>query len=241
MPCSLPRRLVLLLCLLSGPALCAPSATAGDPAAVDPAAVDPVEKVVRAFLEQRAASLNGTVQVTVAPATATLPPCPAPEAFLPGHGQPLAGRVTVGVRCQDAGASVRYRRARVSVTGDYWVTARPLDAGTVIDADMLARRRGDLATLPDQAVLRRDQLLGRETRRPLAAGVVPQSHQVRRPPLIERRQPVTLVAGGEGFRITREGRALDNAGLGGQIRVRLPDRRVVTARVTGPGEARVSY
>ncbi|MCH2559104.1 MAG: flagellar basal body P-ring formation protein FlgA [Alcanivorax sp.] len=232
---SLPRRLALLLCLLPAPALAAEASN------VDPAAADPVADVVLAFLEQRAAPLDGTVQVTVAPATATLPPCPAPRAFLPGHGQPLAGRVTVGVRCQDAGASVRYRRARVSVTGDYWVTARPLDAGTVIRADMLARRQGDLAGLPDQAVLQRDQLLGWETRRPLAAGVVPQSHQVRRPPLIERRQPVTLVAGGEGFRITREGRALDNAGLGGQVRVRLPDRRVITARVTGPGEARVPY
>lgn len=229
----LARLLTLILCLWCG---AAPGADAA-PANSD----DPVAEVARVFLTQRAQALDGTVTVTVAPATATLPPCPAPRAFLPGQGQPLAGRVTVGIRCQDSGATVRYRRARVSVSGDYWVTARALDAGTVIGADMLEQRHGDLAGLPDQALTRRNQLLGLETRRPLAAGVVPQSHQLRRPPLIERRQPVTLVAGGEGFRITREGRALDEAGLGGQVRVRLPDRQVVTARVTGPGEARVQY
>lgn len=230
-----PRRLAVLLTgVLLAPA--APGAPA-DGAPAD----DAVAARVQAYLEERAAGLNGRISVTVAPATATMPPCPSPRPFMPGRDQPLAGRVTVGIHCDDRGATVRYRRARVSVIGDYWVTARRLEAGTVIDAGALERRHGDLAALPDQAVLDKQALLGREARRALAAGQVPRAHQIRKPPLIERRQTVTLVAGGDGFRITREGRALDEAGLGGPVRVRLPNREVVTARVTGPGEARVSY
>ncbi|QJX02095.1 flagellar basal body P-ring formation protein FlgA [Alcanivorax sp. IO_7] len=205
------------------------------------AADDLLAARVRAFLAQRAAGLDGQVSVTVAPATAVLPPCPSPRPFMPGRDQPLAGQVTVGIHCDDLGAMVRYRRARVSVIGDYWVTARRLEAGTVIDDGALERRHGDLAALPDQAVLSKEALLGREARRTLAAGQVPRAHQIRRPPLVARRQTVNLVAGGEGFRITREGRALDEAGLGDPVRVRLPNREVVTARVTGPGEARVDY
>ncbi len=68
-----------------------------------------------------------------------------------------------------------------------------------------------------------------------------QSHQRRRPALVERRQAVTLVAGGEGFRISREGHALDDGALGGRVRVRLSNREVVVARVTGPGRARVTF
>ncbi|HCK28683.1 MAG TPA: flagella basal body P-ring formation protein FlgA, partial [Alcanivorax sp.] len=77
--------------------------------------------------------------------------------------------------------------------------------------------------------------------RPLSAGTVIQSHQLRKPALVERRQAVTLVAGGEGFRISREGHALDDGALGGRVRVRLSNREVVTAQVTGPGRARVVF
>ncbi|MBF1800793.1 flagellar basal body P-ring formation chaperone FlgA [Alloalcanivorax profundimaris] len=230
-----PRRLAALLAgLLLVPA--APGAPLDDAPADDAVATR-----VQAYLEERAAGLDGRVSVTVAPATAAMPPCPSPRPFMPGREQPLAGRVTVGVHCDDGGATVRYRRARVSVIGDYWVTARRLEAGTVIDDGALERRHGDLAALPDQAVLDKQALLGREARRALAAGQVPRAHQIRKPPLVARRQTVTLVAGGDGFRITREGHALDEAALGGPVRVRLPNREVVTARVTGPGEARVSY
>lgn len=219
-------------------ALLAPAAAM---AASAPATDELLEERVLAFLEERAAVLDGQVSVTVAPATAVLPPCPDPRPFMPGREQPLAGQVTVGVHCADRGATVRYRRAQVSVMGDYWVTARRLEAGTVIDDTALERRHGDLAALPDQAVLDKNALLGLEARRTLAAGQVPRAHQVRRPPLVARRQAVTVVAGGAGFRISREGRALDEAGLGDPVRVRLPNREVVTARVTGPGQARVNY
>ena len=113
--------------------------------------------------------------------------------------------------------------------------------GSTTRAGMLSAEQGDLSRLPANAVLERDRIVGQEAARPLPAGTVIQSHQLRKPALVERRQAVTLVAGGEGFRISREGHALDDGALGGRVRVRLSNREVVTAQVTGPGRARVMF
>lgn len=229
------RLAVSLAMLAAAPAI----AGAGQPPAdtAEPAAIS----AVRAFLLERAGGLGDRVAVQVRAPSAHLPPCVAPEVFLPGRGQKPLGRVSVGVRCGEQARRVRYMQARVTVTGRYWVSARELPAGTPIRAAMLRAEQGDLSRLPANAVLRRDRILGQETSRTLRAGTVIQSHQLRRPALVERRQAVTLVAGGDGFRISREGRALDEGALGGRVRVRLPNREVVTARVTGPGRARVVF
>lgn len=229
------RIAVSLAVFAMAPALAATGQPTADPA--EPAAVG----AVRAFLLERADGLGDSVAVEVRTPSAHLPPCVAPEVFLPGHGQKPWGRVSVGVRCGEQQRRVRYMQARVSVTGRYWVSAGELPAGTPIRAGMLSAERGDLSRLPANAVLDRDRILGQEAARPLSAGTVIQSHQLRKPALVARRQAVTLVAGGEGFRISREGRALDDGALGGQVRVRLSNREVVTARVTGPGRARVVF
>mgnify|MGYP000856079990 CR=1 FL=1 len=218
----------------------APVVAAAGPPSPD-AGEGPAVSAVRAFLLERADGLGDSVAVEVRSPSAHLPPCVAPEVFMPGRGQKPWGRVSVGVRCGERTRRVRYMQARVTVTGEYWVSAGELPAGTLIEAGMLSAERGDLSRLPANAVLERDRIVGQETARPLSAGTVIQSHQLRRPALVERRQAVTLVAGGDGFRISREGRALDDGALGGRVRVRLSNREVVTARVTGPGRARVVF
>jgi len=202
---------------------------------------DPAVQAVRAFLFERADVPDDRIDIEVRPPGARLPPCVSPEPFMPGQGQKPWGRVSVGVRCGEQVRRVRYMQARVTVTGRYWVSAGELPAGTPIRADMLAAEQGDLSTLPANAVLERARIVGRETARPLAAGTVIQDYQLREPTLVTRRQAVTLVAGGKGFRIRREGRALDDGALGGRVRVRLPNREVVAAVVTGPGQAKVRF
>lgn len=203
-----------------------------------PAAADPAVEAARAFLHQRSASPGNEVHIEMRPPAARMPPCQKPRPFLPGNGQKLHGRITVGVRCGDKGR-VRYLQARVSVTGNYWVSAQPIEAGSRIDEKMLRRARGDLGALPRGALLERQRILGQVARRPLAADTVLQDHLLESPALVRQRQAVTLEARGRGFRIAREGRALEDGALGETVRVRLPDRSVLSAVVSGPGRLSV--
>lgn len=209
--------------LLAAQLLPASAATSREGAAVH---------AVRDFLYRRSRELGDEVQVEVLPPAAQMPACENPRPFLPGNAQKRLGRLTVGVRCGEGGRQ-RYLQARVTASGYYWVATDRIAAGTAISADMLKRVRGDLGTLPRGAVLEREQIVGQVASRPLRAGAVLRDYQFSRPPLVERRQPVTIEVRGRGFRIAREGRALESGALGESVRVRLPDRSVLSATVRG--------
>jgi flagella basal body P-ring formation protein FlgA len=228
--CGFSAALLVLLLMI------APPASTSAPSLTD---------TVQRFLQQRAAAPGAAapgdeIKAVVYPADAEHGPCLHPRPFLPGNGQRLQGRVTVGVRCGEPGR-VRYLQARVSVIGDYWVTRQALAPGTVIEAAMLERKRGDLSDLPRHVIRALDQALGKVTTRPLAAHTVLGARQLRRKPLVERRQNVQVEARGSGFRITREAQALEEGALGDEIRVRMANRHTLTATVAGQGRVVVEY
>lgn len=204
------------------------------------ASAPPLTETVQRFLEQQAARPGEKIAVSVQDPKVAYGACPDPRPFLPGNGQRLQGRVSVGVRCGERG-QVRYLQAQVSVIGDYWVTRQALEPGTVIKADMLERKQGDLGELPRHAIRELDQAVGQVATRPLAAHTVLSERQLKRDPLVQRRQKVQVQARGPGFRIAREGQALDAGAQGDEIRVRMSNRQTLTATVTGPGRAQVGY
>ncbi|MBN7795851.1 flagellar basal body P-ring formation chaperone FlgA [Parahaliea mediterranea] len=206
-----------------------------------PAAEDPAVAAAQRFLEQQSRGLGGDAHVEVYPSGARFGHCAEPRAFFPGNGQRRWGRVTVGVRCGDGAGEVRYLQARVSVSVRYWVTARAVDSDTPIDASMLEARQGDLGELPREVVRDLESIRGQVTGRPLAKGTVLQQALLRTPPLVERRQPVSVEATGSGFRIARQGRALDAGARGERVRVRMPDRQTLSGTVVGPGRVAVNW
>jgi flagella basal body P-ring formation protein FlgA len=197
------------------------------------------EDAAQGFLQDATRNLGSDVTVTVAAPEAALPPCTDPQPFLPGHDQPLLGRVTVGVRCGDG--QTRYLQARVTAIGRYWVAARDIPVGTLVTASMLEPRSGDLTALPRQAVLDENAAIGRVATRSLAHGSVIQSSQLQAPALIQRNRTVSVEAVGQGFRVVRQGEALQDGALGDTVRVRMGNRSVLTGVVAGPGVVKVSF
>ncbi|MBB3329902.1 flagella basal body P-ring formation protein FlgA [Halomonas campaniensis] len=196
---------------------------------------------VHAFLYDEANRLGDEVVIEVRPPSAHLPACNSPQPFLPHAGQPVMGRVSVGVRCGEQGRQVRYLQAEVGVIGDYPVAARDMAAGTLVTADLLETRRGNLSRLPRHAILDADELLGQQASRPIRAGETLQAHQFQAPTLVERGQAVVVEAQGPSFRVTREGEALEPGGHGERVRVRFGSRELVTARVVGNGRLVVDF
>lgn len=193
-----------------------------------------VEATVREFLQQQLQD-HRKVTVEVLPSSARFPVCERPRAFIPGSSPQLVGRVTIGVRCGGDGSSVRYVSAQVTILGSYLKLATAVEAGTVLNANMLEVAQGDLGQLPSQAILKMAEAVGQAAARPLSAGTVLQERHLRSVPLVERGQVVSLESGGRGFMISRKVEALDAGGLGDTVRVRLSRRETLMAVVEGPG------
>ncbi|WP_245682184.1 flagellar basal body P-ring formation chaperone FlgA [Billgrantia gudaonensis] len=198
-------------------------------------------EAVQGFLYDEAKTLGDEIVVEVYPPSARLPACEAPEPFLPRSGEKMMGRVSVGVRCGEDGRQVRYLQAEIGVIGSYPVLASDIDVGTTLATEHLEARRGNLAELPRRTILDSEELVGKMTTRPLRAGEALQEHQVRERPLVERNQRVTVVARGNAFRVSREGRALEPGAMGDEVRVRFGSRETLTAVVSGEATLSVDF
>lgn len=189
------------------------------------------EARVRELLTREAAGPGRQVHVAVHPVTAQLPPCADPQPFLPHSELRVPGRVAVGVRCEGAGS--RYLQATVAISAEYPVTRRALAAGEVLSAEMLELRHGDLGRLPRNAVLDTGGVLGRELTRALPMGSPLPANALRSVPLVLRGARVRVEARAGSFVASRDGTALDNGGLGEEIRIRSEGGDIIRARVSG--------
>ena len=196
--------------------------------------------LVQEFLRQQLTD-NEQVLIEVQLPPARMPPCTAPEPFLPNRSRSVSGRLSVGVRCGEQGQQVRYLQAEISRYGQYPVLRREIAPGTQVTAAMLSQREGNLSDLPREAVLEPEAIIGQVARRSIAAGVPLQHRQFEAKALVERGQQVSVEARGANFRVSREGKALDSGGLGDQVRVQFGNRDLVSARVVGEAKLVVDF
>lgn len=195
----------------------------------------PVEALATDFLHAQAYGLPGEVQIEVGQLDSSnrLPPCAALQAFLP-PGTRAWGQISVGVRCDSPVVWTVYLPARVSVITDYLVAARPIRPGQIIGPDDLRVERGDLAAQPAGTVTDMARVIGHHARFAVGAGNTLRTGMLRLPPAVQQGQSVKVIGSGAGFSVSNEGRALNRAGDGESVRVRLPNGQVVTG-VARPG------
>jgi flagellar basal body P-ring formation protein FlgA len=120
------------------------------------------------------------------------------------------------------------------------VAARALDRGVVIAAGDLDA--ADAASLPRYAgVLDAAALVGKELRRPIAAGQPMFRTDVMEPLLVRRNQQVTMVLVRGGLSIAVSGKSLDDGSKGATVRVQNPvSRQIVEGEVAYGGVVRVA-
>lgn len=193
-------------------------------------------RAVESFLYQQASTATTEVMIAVTPPTASFGVCINPEPFFPNANQRAIGRVSVGVRCGEAGEQVRYVQAQVSVLGSYVVAAADLPSGAILSASNLRMEQGDIAQQRQATFSSIESLAGMVVRRNLRAGQVIHEQMVQVPQIIGRGDNVAIIVEGSGFSIQREGTAIDAGGMHEEIRVRISNREVVTGRVAAPGK-----
>jgi flagella basal body P-ring formation protein FlgA len=191
-----------------------------DPEAIHAAAL--------AFLQQQSAGLPGKIEITVAPAFPRgLSACTALEAFLPS-GARLWGRTTVGVRCAGERPWTIYLQARVSLHATYYLAARAMAPGEVLSAADLVARDGDLTGLPQAIVTDPSQAIGSVSLARIAGGMPLRRDMLKSASAIAIGQTVRVVAAGDGFSISSEGSAMNNASPGQQVRVKTANGQIVS-------------
>ncbi|MCG2582854.1 flagellar basal body P-ring formation chaperone FlgA [Massilia sp. TS11] len=199
-----------------------------------------LSSLVQAFLESQTAALPGTVSISVREPDArlNLGACPAPQAFL-GPGQKAWGKTVVGVRCA-APSWTLYIQAQVSVQADYVAAAMPLAAGQPIRAEQLVTVKGDLTQLPPGILTDPAQAVGKMPANALASGLPLRADVLKSAPVVQQGQLVQVVAGGRGFHVSAEARAIGTAGDGQVVQVRTANGAVVSGIARAGGRVEVA-
>jgi flagella basal body P-ring formation protein FlgA len=228
------KALLAALWLLANAAAAQTAAPRQDPAAV--------RQTVEQFLRVQSAGLPGQVDISVGQvdARSSLPACVASEAFLP-NGSRVWGKTTVGVRCTTPSPWTIYVAAAVHVVGDYVVTATPLAQGQMVGPNDLAKVKGDLTTLPSGIVTDPAQAVGRTLASSLPAGTPLRNDALRTQAAVQQGQTVRVVSNGPGFRVSAEGRALNNAAEGQVAQARTASGQVVSGVARAGGVVEVTY
>lgn len=142
----------------------------------------------------------------------------------------------------DGMATQRMRIAgRAVPTTPVIIATRRIALGEVLRApDVRETRMRSERVRPGMAT-RLDQVVGQETRRPLAVEGMFALVDLGPPSLVGRNQPVTLLLDAPGLTLTAAGRALDSAPRGAMVPVmNLASRAVLEGQVIGPGRVRVA-
>ncbi|NVK17039.1 MAG: flagellar basal body P-ring formation protein FlgA [Rhodobacteraceae bacterium] len=123
------------------------------------------------------------------------------------------------------------------VWADYLVPTRTIRAKTILSAEDLALKKGEiLGALSDPA-----EVVGLEARVALYAGRPLRAGDIGPPAIVERNDLVTLIFRQGGLSIAAEGRALGRGAAGEAVRVmNLSSRTTVTGRIAQDGSVEVN-
>lgn len=161
------------------------------------------------------------VEVRVRPIDQRLRPnmCTQPlEIVRPHNGSPL-GAVSYGVRCPDETPWTLYLRADVSSAMEIPVINAALPRGALISLDDLTMQQRRITRTAADLIVDPKVAVGMELKRPLPAGSTLHHAQLTRPRIVTRGQMVTLVAGGTGFEVRMQGKAMGSGAAGDRLLV----------------------
>ncbi|ELM3660083.1 flagellar basal body P-ring formation protein FlgA, partial [Edwardsiella piscicida] len=123
----------------------------------------------------------------------------------------------------------------VQVTGSYPVAIHALSRGQNLTPAQLRLTRGRLDSLPPGTILDIARLSGATMLRSIGAGQPIAATMLRRTWVIRAGQQVQILAQGDGFNVSSEGRAMNNAALADVVRARTASGQVISGKASGPG------
>lgn len=188
------------------------------------------------FFKARNGQTGDGVAVVVKTPQAQWPACDNPQFSLPGNAR-LWGMISVAANCDQ---SRRYLQVEVQVSGEYVVATRAITRGTAVTADDVKMVKGRLDKLPARSALSLEEVVDAISQRDIMPDQPVTLMMVRQPWRVKTGQTVMVTASGEGFAITSEGRAMNNAAAAQSVRVRMSSGQIVSGKVDADGKILIS-
>ena len=155
-------------------------------------------------------------------------------------GYRLAGTSMLRVRCVEGASWAINLPVKISVQATYYVAARPLPAGHLLEEGDLSPQQGDLGALPGSVILDPNTALGRTLVTAVAVGGVVRNEMLRAAIIIQQGQKVRVFYKGGGLEISNDGTALGNASEGQIVRARVGTSTIVQGVARAGGVVEVT-
>jgi len=160
------------------------------------------------------------------------------ETFFPQGGR--SNRPTVGVRCSAPKKWTIYVSAEVHQMVTVWVASDYLPRGSLIRQQDFTQKQMDISQLRYGYYTEFNEVSGKTLKRHLARGAVLTPAAITVTKVIKRGEQVSIIAETGGITVRAAGQALEDGGVGDIIRVKnLNSRKVIEARVDGPGRVKI--
>ncbi len=190
-----------------------------------------IKALMLPYFQQRLTGISDEISIEVKTDPAHLLSCEDPVFSTPANSR-LWGNISVLMRCDN---DKRFIQVQVSAMGHYVVATRSVPRGTILDAQSLTLKRGQLERLPAQALTLPEQAVNAVTLRDITPDIPLTRSMIRQPWRIKAGRQVRVVASGNGFSVNSEGRALNNAIVGQHARVRMDSGQIVSGKVNTDG------
>ncbi|HUW26421.1 MAG TPA: flagellar basal body P-ring formation chaperone FlgA [Gallionella sp.] len=185
-----------------------------------------IRDTVIAFVQQQTAALPGKTryQIDEIDSRISLSECARLEAFLPAGSQ-FVGKISVGVRCVEKNGWSIFVPTQIKLSLDLLASTRQLPMGHTLREEDFTTQTTEVSSA--SGFTDPKQVLGQVLRYNISAGQLLRADMLRPPYSVTQRQAVQIFAQGNGFSIRNEGAALNNAGEGQSVQVRVGSGRVI--------------
>lgn len=151
------------------------------------------------------------------------------------------GRISLKVSCVTSVRWTLYVPAEIKLFRPVVTLANPVSKGTLLDKAQLLMREMDISRFNGNYFTDLDQVQGLQAKRHLRADHPLIASHLEQPVMVKRGDAVLVSANSSGLVVKMPGIALVDGREGEQIRVRnSQSKRVVDARVVGPGQVLVT-
>ena len=204
--------------------------------------LDTLRQGASQFVKKQMTGQPGQVSVATTPLDPrlNLAACFEIDYFVPA-GSRLWGNTNIGARCSAPTLWTVYIPATVSIVTDIVFSARPLSPGQTLTAADIQIKSDDITQYAAGVISDPAQAIGKNPALGIAAGYPLRLDMLRAPYVILQGQSVRIIAGGKGFQVNSEGKALNNATAGGVVSVRTQSGRVIKAIAKESGVAEVQF